>query len=485
MLTLHPEYADTIARALDTNKRQASDSVSSVTSLVYPIGVISLQIRWIALACVLASSAAAQVTDYNGPGVLSEGAGTIGVRSGGSVDLRLFADVTGIYDTGLAPYAFNSKGDVVPINGLYGEEVDFGVYGTHFWRQSTLSLNYSGSFYNFANDSAFDGSTQNLAVGYTYQKSRHVTFDLRQIAGTASIATGGADVNGFGYIPLPGDVVNQPTTLLFDTRTYYVQSTADMNYIQSARTIYTIGGDGFWVRYDAAGLPGLNGYDLHGRIQHRLSKTRTVGAIYSFTHFEFPPIYGQTDMHTVEGFFSLALNRRWTVSITAGIVQTEVQGIQSVPLSPTVAALLGQPFANQAFYSADVFPSGIASLSGTFRRSALQFDYSRTVLPGNGFYLTSRVATADGSYSYTGIHKWNLGASVSYNSMSSIGQGLAPFSMIDGGGGFTYSISRLFHAVGRYDYRHLQVPIAGFPTNSYRVTLGLAFSPGNIPLSLW
>ena len=76
-----------------------------------------------------------------------------------------------------------------------------------------------------------------------------LAFDLRQVAGSFSQGVGGV----YGFLPtVPSDIISQPTLLLFDNRTYYLQSTMDVSYIASPRTIYTAGGDGFLVRRRAS-----------------------------------------------------------------------------------------------------------------------------------------------------------------------------------------------------------------------------------------
>src|ERR1700685_1438843 len=117
-----------------------------------------------ALLCASSFTVWGQVGDYLGPGVLSRGAGDIGTRSGAPVDLRYYFDVSGVYDTGIQPFALDSKGNLIQLNGLFGEQVDFGAYGVHRWAHAQLGLNFTGNFYNYQNDSAFDGSTENLQL---------------------------------------------------------------------------------------------------------------------------------------------------------------------------------------------------------------------------------------------------------------------------------------------------------------------------------
>jgi hypothetical protein len=39
--------------------------------------------------------------------------------------------------------------------------------------------------------------------------------------------------------------------------------------------------------------------------------------------------------------------------------------------------------------------------------------------------------------------------------------------------------------VGRYDYRYQQIEDLLYKHTGYRVSMGLTFSPGKVPLSLW
>jgi hypothetical protein len=426
-----------------------------------------------------------QVGNYLGPGVVSPGAGDIGQRSGQDVDLRYYFNLSGVYDTGVQPFALNSSGNLLRVDGLYGEELDGGVYGVHRWREAVLGLDYAGSFYHYDNGSAYDGSSQSLSVGLSYQKSRRIVFHMREVAGTTSLGYGTAGYYNSSVTPGTTDVVNQPTTLLFDSRYYYTQSTADMTFIQTPRTSYTIGGDGFFILRQAQGLASLHGYNLHGTIQHRVSRNQTIGVTYAHIHYDFPPAFGQADTNLAEAFFASSLGKRWTVNIRAGAFQTEVQGIQQVTLNPVVAALLGTSVGQQTFYREDFYPSGEFNLTGRFHTSSVTFAVSQSVVPGNGVYLTSRQKSANMSYSYTGIRKWNFGISGGYNALSTVGQNLSDYSTFGGGVGITYSLPHALHIIARGDYRDQQVDILGNHLTGYRVTLGVGFSPGSVPLSLW
>jgi hypothetical protein len=440
---------------------------------------------WTALSCFFASTAMAQMGDYMGPGVLTRGAGDIGNNGGAQLNLRFYLSASGVYDTGIAPFAVDSHGNLIRINGAYGEQLDFGGYGTHVWRTVKLGLDYRGDVYNYVNASTQDGSTHNLSLGLTYQKSRRLAFDLREIAGTTNLGYGVPGYYGSGSTASDTNFVSSPTSLLFDNRIYYIQSTMDMTFIQSARTSYTVGGDGFAVRRDAQGLSGVNGYNLRGSVQYRVSKRKTIGLTYQHIHFDFPPAYGQSDVNELEAVYSAGIGRRWTFSVSAGAFQAEVQGVHQVVLNPVIAALLGTSVGSQAFYLKTTSPSGTVHLNGHYRTSTFGLTGGRTVMPGNGLYLTSSQTLGQLFYSYTGIRKWNFGITGGYSALDGLGQGLQTYGSLTGGVGITYALTHSLHIVSRYDIRRQSISAIGYLQTGNRVTFGLSFSPGNIPLSLW
>jgi hypothetical protein len=156
-----------------------------------------------------------------------------------------------------------------------------------------------------------------------------------------------------------------------------------------------------------------------------------------------------------------------------------------VTLNPVVAALLGVSFGQQTFYRENYYPAANVTLTGHFKTYSVGISATQSVVPGNGVYLTSNQQAASASYSYTGIRKWNLGLSAGYNKLASIGQGIQDYSSFNGGAGITYSLTRALHIIARADSRYQQIDVIGYNRTGYRATIGLGFSPGNVPLSLW
>jgi len=72
---------------------------------------------------------------------------------------------------------------------------------------------------------------------------------------------------------------------------------------------------------------------------------------------------------------------------------------------------------------------------------------------------------------------------VAYARLQGIGQDLQPFSQLIGGAGVTYSFSHPIQAFVRYDARHQEIVNGVYLQNSYRASIGVSFSPSDIPLS--
>lgn len=441
--------------------------------------------KLIVLGCWLAATALAQSGGgYLGPAILSSGASGVGNRSGQQVDLRFYAGIDGFYDSSIQPVAVDSKGNLITLNGLEGIEANLGVYGTHVWRSALLGVDYHGIFREYNGNSAYDGVDQALVLGYTLQESRRVSFNGQVLAGILSNGLVGVGI----LAPQPAvisNVVATPTTLLFDSRSYYVQGGLDMTYLLSPRTTFSVGGQGFEVWRQSAYLVGVEGYNARGSVEHKLTRSTSVGFTYQRQHFNFPKVFGQADIDTGELFVGTNLGARWALIVRGGVFHAEVKGLETVALNPVVSALLGQAAVTQAFYRSNLFPSGQISLTRKFKTSNLSFGYGQMVTPGNGVYLTSKTQNANASYSYSGIRKANLFVGGGYNTLSTIGPGVPPFRGGTGGAGLTYTLPYSLHLVARYDYRYQAIENLIYKHTGYRATLGVTFSPGKVPLSLW
>jgi hypothetical protein len=451
--------------------------------LVYRTGEIDALFQRLALLSGVLCSVAWGQFGYEGPSILSGGSQGIGTRGGEQVDLRFFANLNAIYDTGLLPIATDVHGTITNSGALFGVEGQIGGYGVHSWRKAQLGLEYSGDYRHYTENSYYDGSDQHLLLGFTYQKSRRMIFNFRQMVGTYSNSFGSAfAVSGTTL----NDVQNTTGTLLFDNRSTFLQSAGSMTYVMSPRNSFSVGGEGYNVLRQSRSLIGLNGYTLHGTFEHRLSQRTSIGVTYSHYHYDFPSAFGESTINSYMGGFARGFDRnRWFLKVQGGIMQTETEGLTTVTLDPAIAEILGVPTIVETYYTKSTLPTGDISLVRKFKNAALSLDYTRGINPGNGVYLTSKQEMAGVSVSYTGVQKVSMGLSANYGTYSSLGQTLGQYRSFGAAYTGSYAITRALHLVGTVAYRKQDIQSSSFLNNAYRFSVGVAFSPGDIPLSLW
>jgi hypothetical protein len=433
------------------------------------------------LAAVFNASAQTDLSTYQGPGILSPGIGNIGNRSGEQVNLRVWGAVSGSYDTIIQPVSTDSKGQLVNLHDLYAVEANVGAYGVHSWRRAQLGLNYVGAFRHYPNYSFYDGSEHSLSLGYTFRKSRQWVFNLRQSAGTYSYTTSEVAT---AISADPSSIVT-PGLALFDTRTYYLNSSLYITWMPTARTSYTFGGGGNKIIYRSNSLANMNGYILSGGVNHIATRNTSVGVSYVHTHYGYPRLFGTSDINTFEGTYGAVFSRAWTFTLRGGVFIAESLNLQAVTLDPALAALFGTKLVFVPLYTKSTNSSGYAQLARQFKRASLSFQYERAVNPGNGVYLASRVDSGTARLSYTALRKLNFGVDGGYYGLTSLGLDLQKYTEFSGGAGLSYELVRTVHLTARYDNRHQELDLGGHRQRGSRVTFGVAFSPGNIPLSLW
>ena len=417
---------------------------------------------------------------YGGPAILSRG-GTASLRvPTESIRIRPFFTVTGNYDTGITPVTVNTQG-VIPNDKSFGVEAAAGLYGYKRWKGSTLGLDYKGDYRHYAKNSYYNGTDQSLSLVYTKQATRRLGITLRESAGLFS-----RNFYNFGpYNLIDSTFSNTPTNDIFDGRTIYLSTMADLTYHKTARLSFNFGGDGFLVRRRSSSLYGLTGYRARGDIAYRTSRFATSGIAYDFTHFEYTKGFGGSDIHTLQLVQAYRFGRNWELSLRAGGSHVETLGLIVVTLDPVIASIIGRSQGVQAIQRRNWTPSTTALLTRKFRHASWAFSYDRGVVPGNGLYLTSRQESFVTNFTYTGVQKLNVGFSGGHVAFGSLTQTLGNYSSYTGNAGLTYKITRSFHLVARYDYRRYDIAETVFQRDSYRASIGFGFSSKDVPLSLW
>jgi len=441
-------------------------------------------IKRILLAVFVVSAAASAQSDqkekeeYDGPSILSRDKSSIGERGGKLIDFRYYIDLQGVYDSGFAPYT-TSSGNVANTSGG-GTLVGWGLVGTRLWKRDRLSVEYHGDYNYYQNYSS--GQNEFLNLHYARILSRRLTLDVRENAGTTYQANG-----YYRFAPLTSsDLIAVPVNDLFDIRTNFLDTRADITWQKSLRLSFSAGGTGFIVRRQQYAIPGTNGYDAHASVAYRLRRKQTVSLNYSHDWFNYQRQYGHADLDSVQIGYNVDFAHHWSFQAGLGGTIVHVLGLRMIPVDPVVTAILGITSVTVASNQTFRAPKLSAGLTRKFERSVLSLSYLQDVNPGNGVYLTSRQSAGTASYSYLGISKTSIGANVSYSSLSSLGQqNLGQYHNVGAGLGATYRVGRDVHLTFRYDYRYYTTQAAIPPQNEQRLSLGFGYSPGDRPLAIW
>lgn len=425
------------------------------------------------------SSPASSSEEYGGPAILSRGE-TPAASLVAPIAFRPYVGIAGIYDTGLVPVGVTSTGGI-PTTDMYGLELNLGAYTYHVWKHTTLALDYRGNFRHYST-TYWDGTDQFLSLILTHQPTKRVTFTLREQGGVysrnyfLSSTLGALDPN---YLQLPQNDI-------YDNRVIFAGVSADLTYRLSHRLSFNIGGEGSLVRRRSTALYGMAGAVAHADLEYRISRHSTLGVDYRYSYFDYTRGFGNSNIHSVGFNYSTQLSRHVQLSARIGGARVESQSLTVVTLDPAIAALLGESVGIQAAYRLNYAPDMQVRLTDTLRRSQFTVAYSNEVIPGNGVYLTSRNNSGSAYYSYTGVRHWNFGVNGTYGRMTALVQTIGAYTAYGAGSGITRDLGRGLHAVLRLDARHYDVASAlPFNHTEYRASLGVAFSPGDLPLALW
>jgi len=435
------------------------------------------------LSCALALMAQSDSSsgeEYSGPAILSRGE-VPGAQTAAPIAFRPYIGLSGVYDTGLVPVSLTTTGGI-PSTDLYGEELNLGVYTYHIWKHTTLGLDYRGDFRHYST-TYWDGTDDFLSLILTHRPTKRVTFTLRNQAGvysfnnyTLSSPVGFLDPN---YLQLPQSGI-------YDNRVIFAGASGDLTYRLSSRLSFNLGGEGSLVRRQSSALYGMTGGIARGDLEYRISRHSTVGADYRFTYFDYTRGYGNTQIQSVGFNYSTQISRQVQLSARVGGARLESQSLAEVTLDPAIAALLGESVAIQAANRLNYVPDMQVRLSDTFRHSQFTLVYMDEVVPGNGVYLTSRNNSVNASYSYSGVRHWNFGVNGSYGRITALVQTVGAYTAYGAGFGVTRDLGRGLHTVLRLDALHYDIASSvGFTHTEYRTSIGLNFSPGDVPLVLW
>lgn len=420
-----------------------------------------------------------QMPGYGGPGIATGGDRQIGTRAGEPVDIRPFASVSGIYDNGLVGVGLNQNGEIVNPGGLYGIEAGLGVYGSRSWRRNRIGLDYQGNYRHYTSQTYFNGSDHMLGLDYLHQVSRRSHVQFRTMAGSLSRNVGGVA----GFAVSDPAFLGLPLTDIFDNRSYFLDVSLSFARQIGSRNSISIGGSAFAVRRQSKVLIGLNGQRAFGEFSRMLSRRSSLGVGYQYFRVEYPRVFGGADVHSLMLNYRRELGKKWHLLLAGGAFYLDFTGIRTVAVDPVITELFGITTGREAFNQKTTTSNVNLNLGRTFRRSSFSLGYNRGANPGNGALLLNRQDAVTASYSYNASRYWSLSSEVGYLSASGYGSYRDRFETYTFGFGAARRIRDGLYFNSAVNFRQMSITSSTFQRFGTRISTGITYSPGNLPIS--
>jgi hypothetical protein len=433
-------------------------------------------------AIAVLAAAMPLLAQYGGPAILARGQAP-GAMAPNQIDFRPFVSLSGIYSAGLNGVSVDAQG--LPVNDAsFGVALSFGVSGSHSWKRTRLGLNYASGFSHYQKDFYSGLSSQNLQLSIVHQFSRHSTLNFNN-----SVVLYGENRASPTLPPtldFDPSTNNIPTNDFYDNRTLTVSSTAGYTIQRSTRLSFSFSGNAFLTRRRSSALYGAKGGGAQADVMYRLTRRSTIGAMYTYIHYNFTGIAGGTDAHAVSGVYSRILTRNTQMSVFGGFTKFENVFVQTVPVDPAIAAVIGTASVQRVSYINQTFPTGGGRISWNVPRGTFFANASSNLNPGNGLFLTSIAVNVGAGYNYTGLRRWAFSAGASYNESSSKGNVYGNYGSYSANMRASRQVARYTHGVMTfYARKYTSGDFTNYNKWAYGINLGLSFTPGDIPVRLW
>jgi hypothetical protein len=396
------------------------------------------------------------------------------------VDIQPYFTVGTSYTSNLGKLSTDLVGNLQTADS-FGMGMSFGANGSHEWRRSAIDVNYRGNVRHYTSATSFDGIDQTLMLSFSHQLTRRTSFGVTQSGGLFSRPLGLVTPVESGFdTPI---YQQTPQNELFDQRVVYLSTVGGFGHELTNRTSIQASSGVFSTQRQGDQLTDTLGYGAGGGITRELGRRTTIGVNYQYAHFEFKQQFGGSDAHVVLATIARTMGRRWTLSASGGMYRVESLFIQTITLDPFIALILGRSTGQEASYRDTRGVSANASLSRAFRRSTLSFGYTRGVVPGNGFYLTSQGESFLVSYGYSGRNRVSLSMYGSHTRFKSVSQddvGTFAGSSAGMNSGLRL-VGPIFLSGGAFVQR-IEAGLTGYHRNTYSVSVGLTYNPSTLPL---
>jgi hypothetical protein len=415
---------------------------------------------------------------FGGPSVLSANGVSLGRSSGQTpLSLRPYLGTNVRWDTriGDPPPGETEPGSAQGFHGLWG------LYGVYRGPRYLVSVDYQGFYRYYTRGRARNGINHVGEANY-----------VRQIGqGTDFFAAVGVSTLRYGLVghrtPLLLDQlpeVGGPNEEVFDSPARAYRAALGMRHQLTERLAIRMDGGGFEIQR-AQNLISTRGGNGSAGVSYALAHNKNIGLSYLYNYFFFPNGYGQSTIHTLSLTYNHQFSPVWNMSFGVGALRAETDRLLPVSLDEDLAELTGQPVVLEAVHNLSYRPVFRVTVQRGFERSNLTFLFMRSAKPGNGF-ITSSIRESWGAvYGYTATEKMHVSGSFMGYSHSAITQEVGRFTTLGGGVSMTYQLYRMIHLTAQLDARHWVVSDSALRRDRVAAMIGLAFSPGSMPLSIW
>lgn len=417
---------------------------------------------------------------YDGPSILGRGGSTTGMRGTQAVPIHVQASINGTYDSNILGYSVNSDGNLITGSSI-GVTATLDASGRKLWRRSLLALDYSGNYSHFARQTFYNGTNHQLNMNWATQIGQKIQISSQVGAGTSNRFIGGQTVFQSSEI----EFLAAPTQELFDARSYFIGVTSGITYSLNSRQSVRFSGNGSSIRRRARGLIDMQAYGASGDYVRRLNRATSMGLSYTFTHFDFTKVFGDTDVHTIGGHLSRKVGRDWMYTGSLTLSNQSTVGVRSVALDPVLASLLGRGTGLEVFESNNLLYGYAAGVSKRIRQSNVTFSAQRAITPGNGYFLTSMNQSVTGGFSHSLTRDLALSGNFGYSRLISLGFASGDFRGWSGGGSVTYKVTESIGVNTQLDWRTFDLQQTTFGRTGYRVSIGLTYFPQRGPAGLF
>lgn len=418
--------------------------------------------------------------DYDGPSILGRGGISAGRHGTESVPIHVQASLNGTYDSSLLGYSVDNRGGFTP-GGSFGADLGLGASGRKQWRRTYLGLDYGGNISHYFGNSFYNGTNHQLNLGIGTRLGQKFQLSSQVAAGTSNRFLGGPSV----FQSSEFEFLTAPVGELFDARSYFLGNTTSLLYSLNRRNSVRFSGTASTVRRKGRSLVDMRSYGASLDWVYRLSRRTSVGFSYTFSHYDFEKVFGDTDVHIVGAHASRKIGRDWGVEGSLTLAKQSTVGVRSFALDPVLSAILGRNSGFEVFETNNLLAGGSIGVNRTIRRSTVGFNAQRGVTPGNGYFLTSINESIGGSASHNFSRDLSLTATVSYSKLVSLGFASGAYTGWNAGAGVTYKLTESIGVNARYDYRMFDLAQTTFGRTGNRISAGITYFPKQGPAGLW